>query len=218
MRSSPILAAAVAGDLDRDGYLDLVTSHPNPGTVSVLAGRGDGTFGQASPVATARFPQGLADGDIDRDGHVDLAVSSYDPTVTILLGDGKGAFASRSDVLDAPSGAVRLTDLDRDGSLDLVTVHFGTVSTRLGAETGAFGPPRDFTVGTGARALASATSTKTGGPTSSPRTPGPGARTHTAASCPTRAHPCCSERETARSRAASTSGQACCRTRCRSRT
>ena len=72
-----------------------------------------------------------------------------------------------------------MTDLDGDGSLDLVTVLSGTVSTRLGTGTGAFGPRLDFAVGPGAAALAMGDFNGDGRPdvvTPNPGTPSPDPR------------------------------------------
>src|SRR5205807_10403528 len=82
-RSYPVAyAASVAvGDFNGDGKLDLaVANYGTPpdyvGTVSVLLGKGDGTFGAAQSYAVGRDPSSVAVGDFNGDGYLDLAVAN----------------------------------------------------------------------------------------------------------------------------------------------
>ncbi len=73
------------GDLDGDGNLDLVTAntHGNypDGTlatdVSVLAGRGDGTFAPPVHFAVAGTPFSVAVADLDGDGRLDVVTANW---------------------------------------------------------------------------------------------------------------------------------------------
>ena len=51
-------------DLDRDGILDLVTADGRGNTVSVLLGKGDGTFQTAITSAAGSGPDGIVSGDV----------------------------------------------------------------------------------------------------------------------------------------------------------
>lgn len=68
-------ASVIAYDFNGDGQLDLATANES-GTVSIMLGNGDGTFG-----APHNFPAGsdcadLAAGDFNKDGKLDLALDS----------------------------------------------------------------------------------------------------------------------------------------------
>ena len=79
----------VAGDLNDDGFIDLVVSNGDfPGTVSILAGNGDGTFQTPINLDSDALPELLALGDPDGDGDLDLIVgNSGDASITAYNND-----------------------------------------------------------------------------------------------------------------------------------
>jgi hypothetical protein len=82
-------SVAVA-DLNADGYQDLVTANWVSGDVSVLLGRGDGSFAAAMNVAADGAMYVISE-DFNGDMTPDLAVASSN-AVSILLGRGDGTF------------------------------------------------------------------------------------------------------------------------------
>lgn len=168
--------AIAAGDLDRDGDIDLATANYG-GTVSVLLGDGAGGFAAARDFSAGTAPRSLAVGDLNGDGNADLAVANGDSTVSVLIGDGAGGFAApRTVALDAasPAGAdsVAVGDINRDGKMELVatsrseytsyyqgyyggyypwTWHQGHVHVLIGDGTGGFTSQDTYDVGTGWR-------------------------------------------------------------------
>jgi hypothetical protein len=91
---SPI-AVGVA-DLNGDGKLDLAVvnngnaSNGQPGTVTILLGKGDGSFTTGKTFDTGTGPNTVAIGDFNGDGRLDLALSDYNVargnTVAVLFG------------------------------------------------------------------------------------------------------------------------------------
>ena len=143
--------AAVAQDLNGDGKLDVVVANSTANTVSVLLGKGDGTFGAKTDYATGNVPEGIAFGDFNGDGHLDLAVTnSASNTVSILLGNGDGTFQPKVDYSTGrgPRG-IAVSDFNGDGHYDLVVTNAtdGTVGVLLGKGDGTFGPQATYNTG-----------------------------------------------------------------------
>ncbi len=147
--------AVAAADLDGDGAVDLVVSNYGAHSVSVLRGRGDGTFAAPVEYGPVDTPRGVTLGDFDGDGDLDMAVCrSWNDDVAVLLGNGDATFGSPA--LHPTGGTwayqVRAADLNADGALDLVVSHSyyvgaGVVGVLLGAGDGTFGAPVTYAVG-----------------------------------------------------------------------
>jgi hypothetical protein len=146
------------GDLNGDGRPDLTTANrgptfpiPEPGTVSVLLGNGDGSFGANRDYAAGYAPGSVALDDLDGNGRLDLAVANEG--VSVLLGRGDGGFRAKVDydVGGGYPGVVAIQDLNGDRRPDLVTVNgsSGTVSVLLNRGDGSFGTSREYPAGGG---------------------------------------------------------------------
>ena len=142
-------------DLNRDGKPDLAVANQFSNSVSILLGRGDGTFLAApgSPITVGSGPSWIAAADLNGDGNPDLAVTNQgSDNVSVLLGKGDGTFsaASGSPVAagDGPTPAVP-ADLNSDGKLDLAVgnIHSDDVSILVGNGAGGFGASSPFAVG-----------------------------------------------------------------------
>ncbi len=73
------------GDLDADGWPDLVTTDYGRHTLSVLIADGGGGFRAPSIVAPGRYPLALAVADLDADGRTDIAVADFASVAIAVL-------------------------------------------------------------------------------------------------------------------------------------
>jgi hypothetical protein len=111
------------GDFNNDGLPDAATANVVDNTVSILLGRGDGTFHPQQVVAVGGQPRGLAVLDADGDGDPDIATANFaGSTVSLLLNDGNGVFgpATSFDAGGAGEYSLGAGDMDNDGIFDLV--------------------------------------------------------------------------------------------------
>ncbi|HLJ98140.1 MAG TPA: VCBS repeat-containing protein [Gemmataceae bacterium] len=152
----------VVADFNGDGIPDLAVtglgSDPNyrDGIVSILLGKGDGTFQAARHFFAGPLARGAAVGDFNGDGHLDLVVVNHDSltdTVSVLLGNGDGTFQTShvflSGYANLPS-SVAVGDFNGDGILDLAVVggQGPTVSILFGNGDGTFQDPHRVPTGT----------------------------------------------------------------------
>ena len=114
--------AAIA-DLNRDGKADIVATHHELNALTVMIGDGRGGFTEAngSPFDFGFSLYQLIIADVDRDATMDV-VGTTGNSLRVLLGDGRGAFKPPLSIPVGP-GAWRfaVTDLNGDGSIDVVT-------------------------------------------------------------------------------------------------
>ncbi|HEY2932198.1 MAG TPA: VCBS repeat-containing protein [Acidobacteriota bacterium] len=153
----------VVGDVNRDGKTDIITANNEDGNIAVLLGDGKGGFLRASGspfrVGPGPYPIGL--GDINGDDRLDVVAPNTvsNGTVTVLLGDGKGAFtaapASPASVVARPY-YVAIGDLDGNGKPDIAVAHDDTsqVSVLLGDGKGRFRPAPGSLLDVGHRGFA----------------------------------------------------------------
>ncbi len=119
-------SAVAVGDLTADGHPDLLVANALSHDLTLLQGDGTGQFTKVGDFPAGENPVDVALGDFDEDGDLDAAVANHDTHyVTLLLNDGAGGLrpAKNSplslDVRPHPH-ALRATDLDRDGHIDLL--------------------------------------------------------------------------------------------------
>lgn len=76
--------SVTSADFDGDGNPDLAVANGDDTNVSVLLGKGDGTFETQQRFAVGDTPHDVTSGDIDGDGNLDLAVATR-TGVSVLL-------------------------------------------------------------------------------------------------------------------------------------
>ncbi len=161
--------SVAAADFNHDGVADLavVANAPfsGPGSVVVLLGNGDRTFGEPSSFAagTSSPSRDIAVGDFNGDGNLDVVTTNMGPSnsLSVLLGNGDGTFqpANIVDLGVSPSvpWSVAATDFNEDGRLDVVVgIHSGShfICVLLGDGQGGFQPPVRYETGIESQAVA----------------------------------------------------------------
>jgi hypothetical protein len=120
------------------------------GTLSLIAGAGDGSFRRPIPSAVVRARAWIHDiyaADVIGDGSQDVVVSGRDPrgSVGVLINDGRGRFhRDQVYVTGEKVWATVVADVNGDGLPDIVMTHRGVTdfSVLLGTGAGRFGPPK----------------------------------------------------------------------------
>lgn len=120
-------------DVDGDGLLDIVTTHRGSG-LAAFRNLGGREFDQVPLLGVGAPAYSMSWGDVDVDGDLDLATASYDAELDQRLrsafqfSDGAGVYVYRRDgerftaerlAADAQGLVTSMTDLDRDGLLDV---------------------------------------------------------------------------------------------------
>ncbi|HYW47743.1 MAG TPA: VCBS repeat-containing protein [Bryobacteraceae bacterium] len=145
-------------DFNGDGIPDLaVTNEPNTaaggGTVSVLPGKGDGTFGAAVNYTVGPYPGTIVAADFNGDGKPDLAAldnaTGIVSKVWVLLGRGDGTFQPAvSTATGTIWGNLAYADLNHDGKLDLIIAdqYTSAMSVMTGNGDGTFQAATQYVV------------------------------------------------------------------------
>ena len=135
-----------AGDFNGDGKLDLAmpvsVTPPGNSALSVMLGKGDGTFQapvSANPGPTPT-PASMQTADFNGDGKLDL-VTSDSVAVSVFLGNGDGTFQSPlSSAVSMEASGFVLADFNGDGKLDLAFQGENQTLVLLGNGDGTFLP------------------------------------------------------------------------------
>jgi hypothetical protein len=130
------------GDFNGDQKADLAVSSFSDNVVSILIGKGDGTFMTRVDYPTGVGSDSLAGGDFNHDGKPDLASANQTAgTVSILLNAGDGTFQPKVDyVVAGEPFSVAVGDFNGDAKPDLAVAGStsNNVSILLGQGDGSF--------------------------------------------------------------------------------
>jgi 6-phosphogluconolactonase (cycloisomerase 2 family) len=163
VNDNQVTAMVPARDITVAGTASVTVTNPAPGGgtsnaafFTVTTPTSSAAFASSS-VGVGQSPYDVVVSDFNNDGNQDLAVVNFtSDTVSILLGNGAGAFSTKSTpaVGHAPISATA-GDFNRDGNLDLAVANYcpscgeggSTVSILLGNGDGTFSSGSDVPVG-----------------------------------------------------------------------
>jgi len=128
--------AAVIGDFNQDGKLDIINS---AGTV--LLGKGDGTFTRGTTLSNV--PSFVAD--FNGDGKPDVLAFTSTDHLLVYLGNGDGTFQAPQDTYAAVSlNGMTVADVNGDNKADVLVPNPMGVLVFLGKGDGSFASPVNY--------------------------------------------------------------------------
>jgi hypothetical protein len=152
--------ANAVGDFNGDHILDIAVANYSSNNVSVLLGKGDGTFEGALNYTVGTEPSAITVADLNNDGAPDIAVADeIGKTIAVLINNADGTGTFKPAVLypagQAPRGIVA-GDLRGIGIIDLVVANNlgGNVTVFLGNGDGTFKPAVNYTAHTNPKSVA----------------------------------------------------------------
>lgn len=109
------------GDLNKDGFIDLVFANMEDDTAQVLWGGRDGYSKSRETNLPAKDPRFPSVADLNKDGYLDLLVPTLRDGLLIYWGSATGYQATkRTAIPSMGSVSQQIADLDGDGYLDIV--------------------------------------------------------------------------------------------------
>jgi len=153
----------VVADFNADGISDLAIVNQVTNNVTILKGKGDGTFTEftKSPLAVGKFPVAIAAGNLSGSTGPGLVVVNQDDnTASVFLGVGDGTFnaSSQSPLATGttPTGVVIGSFLEQASSgIAITNTAAGTVRVYLDLGTGLYSPAVEPPAGTNPGAIVS---------------------------------------------------------------
>jgi len=133
--------AVAAGDVDHDGFPDLVVGCDVPGDLFFLRNQGDGSFAPAASVAGGGWRRAVAVVDVNGDGDPDVVAANYlADNVEVYLGDGSGGFGPGTTYAAGHRPvSIATGNFNADSAPDLALACEGnTISVLLNSGSGTF--------------------------------------------------------------------------------
>ena len=122
-----------SADLNRDGWVDVITAHHDPDGLSIHLNRGRSGGYATTFIPLPGGPFDVVTGDLNKDGSPDIAVANPDANViNVLFGNGDGTFRGPMNVgARFNPRALTIADMDRDSNPDIVFTEFYNSSVTI---------------------------------------------------------------------------------------
>ncbi len=137
-------SGVVTADFNHDGVADIAVANTGSSSVSILLGRGDGTFAGANNIGVAANPTEIVSADLNGDGTPDLAVATA-TGVTILYLYADGSHTRFDYQTAAQVRSITAADFNGDGKIDLAANVNGTVTILINHYDESFSVSSTFT-------------------------------------------------------------------------
>ena len=138
------------GDVNGDGFLDLLVTNDYDDNISILLNNRNGSF-ETTEYEVGFSPESVISGDVNQDSNLDLLMTnSFDNGVSVLLGRGDGVFSDPQNyATDFYAKSIALGDVNGDGSSDIITSNYydDNVSVLFNNGDGTFGSSSEYAVG-----------------------------------------------------------------------
>jgi len=144
------------GDMDKDGFIDLVTVSKNEGKIRIQYNSGTGAFDDNVAFGAPLQSRSLCLFDANGDTWLDVGVISLIGEIGVLLNDGTGGLKEPFLLETETAGNdIAATDFNRDGKMDLVVTltSDNTLLTLLGDGAGVFTKYKTIETGNKPRSL-----------------------------------------------------------------
>ena len=137
-----------AADVNNDGWLDIAVAQFNSQSVLLLMNNGNGTFHSGNIIPVGNNAYDLKFGDFNNDNSVDMLVRTCDDSAVcrlrLFLGNGTSTFIFKAEI--SQGGSYVVTDLNRDGRLDVAQATKGKIWLSFGRGDGTFRALASFSV------------------------------------------------------------------------
>jgi hypothetical protein len=144
-------SAAVIGDFNKDGRLDVAVANAESNDVTILRRDAVGRYNAMQTLAVGDEPVAIETADLNNDTRLDLLVTNRNSdSISVLLGQNDGSFgpstAFPSGGAGSSPGGLAIGDLNLDGSPDAVVANnrSSDASVLLGDGLGGLLTPRVF--------------------------------------------------------------------------
>ncbi|MBI3819220.1 MAG: VCBS repeat-containing protein [Planctomycetes bacterium] len=127
------------GDVNGDGYEDLVASNTASGSVTVMFGNNHGGFASSNTIPVGPLPQFIMLADLNLDGKPDVVVASALGNFVTALGNGAGNFTINGSYGAGASLTpqhLRAADVNTDGKTDVIMASTSAFSGPIQVFTG----------------------------------------------------------------------------------